>query len=176
MIGNLVPKSGNILIDKYTPIAFIEKWPGQVGYVSQNVQLIEGSLAQNIDLGVDGISFDLERIRKGLQVSSLDEFLVNFPESAYKFLGELGFGLSGGQKQRLGIARALYSNPGLLIFDEPTSSLDIQNESAFIECLRRINGAPTMIIISHSSSFEVVADRIFQLVEITPGVIRIKQM
>jgi len=174
LIGNLIPTTGNIFIDGDIPLKYIDEHPGGIGYVPQNVQLIEGSLAQNIDLGLDKDKYNFENMQNGLRISSLNDFLENFPESVNLLLGELGFGLSGGQKQRLGIARALYSNPGLVIFDEPTSSLDLENELAFIECLSRIVGGPTMIIISHSSSFDVIADHTYLLQENEDGSISIR--
>jgi ABC-type bacteriocin/lantibiotic exporter with double-glycine peptidase domain len=142
------------------PKLAVQTWPGMISYVPQDVLLIPGSVAQNIALGFLTTEIDFERIKEVLQMVQLEEFLQS-PESHSL---EPGSGqsliLSGGQRQRLGIARALYTSPKLLILDEATSALDGITESAVSLSLSKLKGEVTVILIAHRLSTVVNANRV----------------
>lgn len=160
ILGVNSPQSGKILISDLPPKLAVQNWPGKISYVPQDVLLIRGSVAQNVALGYLPEEIDYERIAKVLHMAQLEEFL-QAPES---FSGipspSQSLILSGGQRQRLGIARALYTSPKLLILDEATSALDGITESAISLSLNKIKGEVTVILIAHRLSTVVNANRV----------------
>ena len=121
-----------------------------IGYVPQNVFLLEGSIAENVVFG--SADYDEKRIKEVLVMANLAEFVESLPRGIYHNVGENGLNLSGGQRQRLGIARALYREPELLILDEATSALDNASENAVVEALEKLHGRLTMLVIAHRLS------------------------
>jgi len=162
IIGLLSPSAGKILIDG-TPLTIqtLRSWQSQVGYVSQQVFLLDDSVAANIAFGVIGQPIDLKNMERAAKQALIHDFIVSeMPDGYQTKLGERGVRLSGGQRQRLGIARALYRNPSLLIFDESTSALDSVTEREVIKSLESLRGQVTLIMITHRISTVQFCDRV----------------
>lgn len=153
ILGFLKPDSGGIYIDGVALSADkLTAWRSRIGYVSQQLFMIEGSLLDNIIMGLDNNNPDMERIDRVLRLASLDRFVKTLPEGIHTSVGEGGSLLSGGQRQRLGIARALYKKVDILMFDEATSSLDENTEHSINESIIKLSEeCPdlTLLIISH---------------------------
>jgi ABC-type multidrug transport system fused ATPase/permease subunit len=149
ILGLLPKTSGEIYISNTTPEVAINKWPGAIGYVPQNITIANCSIEENIRLGFDNLSEANQYIYDALEIVGLTEFVNNLTEGLKTQVGERGVKLSGGQRQRLGIARALFTKPKLLILDEATSSLDAESESAISSAIRKISKETTTIIIAH---------------------------
>jgi len=149
ILGVLEPDSGSVTISGLTPRQAIDRWPGAISYVPQAVALVEGTVRDNVALGLprDTVSDDL--VWEALHRAHLADFLVENREGLETKIGERGFKLSGGQRQRLGIARALYTRPKLLVLDEATSSLDSETERAITETLQELEGEVTTITVAH---------------------------
>ena len=165
MLGFFPPTSGEILIDgrKLTSTNRSE-WHKQVGYVPQEIFIIEGTLADNIALGQSQV--DLTKVMQVLEQVQLKEWADELPQGLDTPLGEYGSRLSGGQKQRIGIARALYKEAEVLFFDEATSALDNKTEQEInhaLEMLSREHRELTLIVIAHRESSLSFCDRIFDL-------------
>ena len=161
LLGALDPQNGKVEISGLPPRLTFSKWPGAVSYVPQDSPVISGTIRENLGLG-----FPTNEIRDDycwdcLRVANLDEFVKNLPDQLETQVGDRGTLLSGGQRQRLGIARALITNPKLLILDEATSSLDGITEFEISESLRNLKGEVTLIVIAHRLSTIVNADRIY---------------
>jgi len=163
LLGDLSPQSGLLEINE-TPIStWIEKFPGSIAYVPQNPVLISGSIKDNVALGVSLNKIDIDLMNRCLQESQLLDFvdgLEHKGDTNVKFLTET---LSGGQKQRLAIARALYTKPSLIIFDEPTSSLDVETEEAIIDSLQILRHSISIIIVTHNQRVAEIADVIYEM-------------
>lgn len=167
MLGFYTPTEGAIYIDdkRLTP-ANRRQWLNIVGYVSQNVFLTDGTLLENIALGVTPESIDRERLNRAIDMADLREFIDSLPQGVDTPAGECGNRLSGGQRQRIGIARALYKEAEVLLFDEATSSLDNdteQNINQAIELLSRKNKELTIIVIAHRESSLDYCDRVLTI-------------
>ena len=167
MLGFYTPTEGAIYIDdnRLTP-ANRRQWLNIVGYVSQNVFLTDGTLLENIALGVTPESVDRERLNRAIDMADLREFIDSLPQGVDTPAGECGNRLSGGQRQRIGIARALYKEAEVLLFDEATSSLDNdteQNINQAIELLSRKNKELTIIVIAHRESSLDYCDRVLTI-------------
>lgn len=167
MLGFYTPSEGAIYIDdkRLTP-ANRRQWLNIVGYVSQNVFLTDGTLLENIALGVTPESVDRERLNRAIDMADLREFIDSLPQGVDTPAGECGNRLSGGQRQRIGIARALYKEAEVLLFDEATSSLDNdteQNINQAIEQLSRKNKELTIIVIAHRESSLDYCDRVLTI-------------
>ncbi len=144
-------------------------WQNTVGYVSQNVFILDTTLAQNIALADEPDKIDRSRLDRALDAADLREFVDSLPDGADTRIGEAGSRISGGQRQRIGIARALYRSCDVLMFDEATSSLDERSENNIndaIERLARDNDGLTIIIISHRRS---TLERCRRVITLTPN-------
>jgi ABC-type bacteriocin/lantibiotic exporter with double-glycine peptidase domain len=138
-------------------------WPGAVGYVPQDVLIVNGSMRDNVALGYPDVDKYEEEIVEALEIASLGEFLKQSEEGTSHQVGERGSRLSGGQRQRLGIARALYTKPRILVFDEATSSLDGAIESEITETIKKMRGKTTVITIAHRLSTVREADTVIYM-------------
>ncbi|MFN8606527.1 MAG: ABC transporter ATP-binding protein [Vulcanimicrobiota bacterium] len=150
LAGQLVPQSGRVLVDGL-PLR-PKNWQANVGYVPQSIYLSSASLRRNIALGVPEAEIDEQRLLQVARVAQLEGLIEQLPEGLDTLLGERGFSLSGGERQRVGIARALYHEPEVLIFDEATSALDNQTEAGVMEAIESLASAHTIILIAHRLS------------------------
>ena len=148
--GLLKPQCGSITFDGVPLAENLRSARKIIGYVPQNVFLLEGSIAENVVFG--SADYDEKRIKEALVMANLAEFVETLPQGIHHRVGENGLNLSGGQRQRLGIARALYREPELLILDEATSALDNASENAVVEALEKLHGRLTMLVIAHRLS------------------------
>ena len=149
VLGVLRPDEGSVSVDGVTPAEAIRRWPGAISYVPQAVALVEGSVRDNVALGLPREAVDDERVWEALERAHLAHFLRHSRDALDTEVGERGVRLSGGQRQRLGIARALYTRPRLLVLDEATSALDAETEIAVVETLRELEGDVTTVTIAH---------------------------
>lgn len=152
LIGVAQPYKGNILISGVSPSEAISKWPGAIGYVPQAVNIINGTLLENVTLGYSVDEFTVDRAVAALTNAGLEEFILDNPNGLETQVGENGFQLSGGQKQRLGIARALFTSPKILVLDESTSALDGKSEKLISESISRMSNDVTILAVAHRLS------------------------
>ena len=163
ILGLLVPEMGKVFISGIPPTSAIKKWPGAIAYVPQDVLIVNGTIRSNIALGFELGSVPEKEILRSLKVSQLEEFVSKLPKGIDTEVGERGAKLSGGQRQRLGIARALFTNPKLLILDEATSSLDGKTEASLSHAINALKGSVTVVLIAHRLSTVREADNIIYL-------------
>jgi ABC-type multidrug transport system fused ATPase/permease subunit len=163
MLGILEPQSGEISISGLAPLQAVERWPGGIGYVPQSVSLFDSSVRENIALGLPPYSYDDEIVWRALRIAHLDDFIQSKPDGLETLIGERGVRLSGGQRQRLGLARALFTRPKLLVLDEATSSIDTETEHAITEALNSLAGDTTIVTIAHRLSTVRRADQVVYL-------------
>lgn len=152
MLGLLPPSAGKIFIDGNDLYSNIDGWLKNIAYVPQSISLIDGTIKENIALGVPVGEIDDELFEKVLKMSELYDFVQSLPDKENSAVGERGAKLSGGQRQRIGIARALYTNPSVLVLDEATSALDNKTEKAITSTILKLKGQITIIAIAHRLS------------------------
>jgi ABC-type multidrug transport system fused ATPase/permease subunit len=165
LLGMFEPGSGIALVSNETPLESIAKHPGAIGYVPQDVTVFQGTIRENVSLGYPIADATDERINFALEVAQLSEFVAQLPNGLETEVGPRGSKLSGGQRQRLGIARAMFTRPKLLILDESTSALDAQTEIAVSEAITAIPYDITTVIIAHRLSTVRKADQVVYLQE-----------
>jgi ATP-binding cassette, subfamily B, bacterial PglK len=158
ILGVIPPSSGTVLVSSLTPNYFIERWPNAVSYVPQSIYLTSGSLRENIALGFSPTEVSDEEVLVALESAQLSGLLSSLPDGLDSIFKENGASLSGGQRQRLGIARALYTKPSLIVFDEATSALDAETESLISEAILKLRETSTVIVIAHRLSTAKNAD------------------
>lgn len=149
ILGVLEPDRGRVLIGNLTPQQAVNRWPGAISYVPQNVSLINGSVRENVALGLPEEAVDGDRVWEALRRAHIADFFSKQRDGLDTLVGENGARLSGGQRQRLGVARALYTRPRLLVLDEATSALDAETEQALSRTLLDLGGTVTTITIAH---------------------------
>ena len=164
LIGLLKPSSGNILVDGKVINKSISSWQKKIGYISQDIHLIDDSIINNISLGIEEHEINLERINLAIKSAQLESFINKLPKGIETHVGDKGVQISGGQKQRIGLARALYNNPEILILDEATSSLDNETETEVMKAIELLSENKTIIIIAHRYSTLSFCDRTFELI------------
>jgi len=152
ILGLQDPSSGEINIFGTKPKVTLELWPGSIGYVAQTINLINGSIKDNLTVGFAKDEISNEIIDNCIKDAKLTQFVSSLPFGIDTNIGDKGANLSGGQKQKLGIARALLTKPKILILDEATSALDAVSEQEVMETINNLNGKITMIIIAHRLS------------------------
>jgi ATP-binding cassette, subfamily B, bacterial PglK len=149
IVGLLTPQRGVVSIDGLTPLDMITTRPGSLAYVPQRVMLIEGTVRDNVCVGLPPAEIDDERIWDALRQAHVDDVIAALPDGLATAIGEHGLRLSGGQRQRVGLARAMYSRPSLLVLDEATSALDAETEQAIAAGIAALRGSVTVIVIAH---------------------------
>ena len=160
MCGVLTPSKGTVLL---SPLEKENQHESEISisYVPQKPGLVSGSVLENVALGIERTEVDEAMVSEVLQQAHLTEVVSNLPEGVNTNLGKYQEGLSGGQIQRLGLARALYSKPGLLVMDEATSALDAESESEIAKALDEMRGKMTVVLIAHRLNTVQHADRVF---------------
>ena len=161
IVGLLKPSSGEILVDGENIETNLVSWQKKIGYISQDVYLMDDTIKSNICFGLDEEEIDNKNFIKALEQAQIAEFVNNLEEKEYTKIGNLGSRISGGQKQRIAIARALYLNPEILILDEATSSLDEDNENKILSEINQIKANKTIILISHRKNTLSSCDYIY---------------
>ena len=151
LLGLSDPSHGTIEIDSEPLSSVLRQWRGRVGYVPQRVALFDGTIAQNVALTWSE-DIDREKVRSALERAQLSTLITDRAEGIDERIGERGVSLSGGQQQRLGIARALYADPLVLVLDEATSSLDTKTEDEFTKSIQQLRGEVTLISVAHRLS------------------------
>lgn len=162
--GVLDPAKGSVTVSGLRPSEAVERWPGAIAYVPQDVILANASVRENVALGLPVEAIDDSRVWDALRRAHLDRYLSDQRDGLDTHIGEGGLKLSGGQRQRLGIARALYSSPKLLVLDEATSALDAETESAITATIAELGGDVTTVLIAHRLSTVREADMVLYLV------------
>ena len=163
LLGILNPDDGSVLISGLPPLLSVAKWPGAVSYVPQDVVIAAGTIRENVALGYPLEEATDELINSALKVAHLDKFVQSLPNGIDTQVGERGAKISGGQRQRLGIARAMFTRPLLLVLDEATSSLDGETEANISEAIFELRGSITVVMIAHRLSTVKNADVVIYL-------------
>jgi ABC-type multidrug transport system fused ATPase/permease subunit len=149
LLGLLPPHEGYVMSDGRNIQDDYSGWLGHISYIPQMIFMLDDTIRANVAFGITSEDIDEEQVWRALEEAQLKEFVSSLPNKLDTKIGERGVRLSGGQRQRLGIARALYTNPELLIFDEATSALDNETEAAIMESINALHGKKTLIIIAH---------------------------
>ena len=163
LLGLLRVQEGTITCDGVSIFDNYPDWLSKIGYIPQSIYLIDESIRDNIAFGIDADKIDDNRIWEVLEEAQLKEFVEELPEGLETTIGDRGVRISGGQRQRLGIARALYHDPEILVFDEATSALDGDTEQAVMDAVNSFHGRKTMVIIAHRLNTIAKCDVIYKV-------------
>lgn len=158
--GLIKPTKGSLIVDNV--LLENRSWGHNLGYVPQDIYLLDDTIKANITFGEDEKDYDQNRFNNSIKISNLRDYIDKLDKKEQTFVGDRGIRMSGGQRQRLGIARCIYFEPKLIILDEPTSSLDLENEKLIIEDIYKLKNY-TLIIISHRHSILKNCDRLFKI-------------
>jgi ABC-type multidrug transport system fused ATPase/permease subunit len=173
LLGLYQPTAGEILIDErpLTP-ELVPSWQASIGYVPQDIFLIDDTIARNVAFGLPDNEIDPARLREACAMAQLLDFIeTDLPLGFDTYVGERGVRLSGGQRQRIGLARALYHRPSLLILDEATSALDMATEAKLLQALRGLAGKLTMVVAAHRLSAVANCDQLLDLASESTAVV-----
>lgn len=165
ILGLLTPSKGQIFVDDQ-PLTSknVGQWQNKIGYVPQNIYLIDDTILKNIAFGVPDEKIDIAAVEKAAKLANIHDFIsTEVKNGYYGLVGDRGVKLSGGQRQRIGIARALYHDPEILVLDEATSALDNITEDNVLEAIRTLSRKKTILIIAHRLTTLAECDRIYVL-------------
>jgi ATP-binding cassette subfamily C protein len=163
ILGLLAPTEGRVLVDGVDIRSNWKGWRQSIGYIPQSISLINDTIARNIVLGLPDRKIDKKALRAAVEAAHLSEFVDGLPDGLDTEIGDRGVPISWGQRQRIGIARALYHNPDVLVMDEATASLDNATERAVIAAVEALKGERTIIMIAHRLSTVENCDRLYLL-------------
>ena len=163
ILGLLRPDSGAVCYGALDIYEDYTQWQKHIGYIPQNIYLVDDTIRSNVALGLDPSEIDDRQVWRALEDAQLADFVRSLADGLDTVVGERGIRISGGQRQRIGIARALYRDPEILFFDEATSSLDNETEAAVMQAINRIGSSKTMIIVAHRLTTIAGCDRIFKV-------------
>ncbi len=159
LLGLLKPTEGNILVDGKNIEENLKNWQSIIGYVPQDIYLLDDTIKNNITFNEEVI--DEDQLKKILKLARLDKFTASLPDGLETYIGERGARISGGQRQRIGIARALYKNPKIIVFDEATNALDVENEKNIMREILELDVKKNLIIITHRHELVKTCNKIF---------------
>jgi ABC-type multidrug transport system fused ATPase/permease subunit len=159
-LGFLKPNQGHLFVDGKDAFENLHDWRQNLGYVPQHIFLADDTLRRNIAFGIANEEIDEAAVEKAINMALLRDVIKTLPQGLETQIGENGIRLSGGQRQRVGIARILYRNPDILVFDEATSSLDTETEREISASIASLSGKRTMLIIAHRLSTVRKCDRV----------------
>lgn len=165
VLGLIQPAAGLITLNGKSPNEWIQSNIGSVSYLPQAVEIVSGDIAENIALGIPSNLVDVAKLRLALKIAALDDWVESLPLGMATIISEKGLNFSGGQLQRIGIARAVYDEPRLIVLDEPTSSLDEETEAAFLKMLSLLRGRTTFLMITHKLAMIDHVDEVLLLEE-----------
>ncbi len=165
LLGLLKTEQGNIRVDGVDIFNNLTGWHQKIGYIPQSIYLLNDTIKNNIALGLEDSEIDEDKLQRAIHTAQLDAFVVSLSEGVETVVGERGIRLSGGERQRIGIARALYNNPEVLIMDEATSSLDNTTENLLVKALEELKKDRTIIMIAHRLSTVKNCDKLYFLKE-----------
>jgi ABC-type multidrug transport system fused ATPase/permease subunit len=160
ILGLHVPQSGQMLIDNKNAFENISDWQRNIGFVPQQIFVLDDTIGRNIAFGIKDENIDEDRLLEVLKLAQLDDFVADLPNGLSTMLGEDGTRLSGGQRQRVAIARALYPDPDILVFDEATSALDNKIEREISQAINNLAGEKTILIVAHRLSTVINCDKL----------------
>ncbi len=161
--GLISPNNGKIISNNIDISNNHWSWRSNIGYVPQSIYLLNDKLINNIAIGEFENEIDIKRVKKAVKESRLQEFINKLPKGLNSMINDGGVNLSGGQIQRIGIARALYKNPNILIFDESTNSLDNKTEKEFMQIVKSLVGKKTIIFVTHNVSILKNCTKLYEL-------------
>ena len=165
LLGVLEPQMGEVLISGKTPAEASKLWPGAIAYVPQDIAIASGTIRENVALGYPRKVATDDLVLNALRVAGLDNFVQSLKDGIDTVVGERGTKISGGQRQRLGIARAMFTKPALLVLDEATSALDGETELQVSDAIRTLRGSTTVILIAHRLSTVRDADKVVYMAD-----------
>ena len=163
ILGLIKPTQGKILIDDFDINENLQIWQRSIGYIPQDIYLLDDTIKNNIALGIDPEEINNELLLNAIKLSSLESYINSLEQKENTNIGNRGIKVSGGQKQRIGFARALYHNPKVLILDEATSSLDSSTEKKVMDDIYKASNDKTMIIITHKHNSIYNCDKVLLL-------------
>jgi len=163
ILGVLVPQEGLLEISGCLPVEAIQKWPGSISYVPQDVEIVSGTVRENVGLGYEVKTATDERVWRALEIAQLKETVQKMDGQLDAEVGERGSKLSGGQRQRLGVARAMFTSPKLLVLDEATSALDGQTELDMSSAIEELSGSVTVLVVAHRLSTVRNVDKVIYM-------------
>jgi ATP-binding cassette subfamily C protein len=159
--GLLEPSRGAVTLDQLRPQEIIRRSPGRIAYVPQKPGIVSGTILENITLGVPKVAVNQDLLKQAIEDAQLSTVISELPDGVDTDLGKRRDELSGGQLQRIGLARALYSQPGLLVMDEATSALDADSENKINKALDAMRGRVTVILIAHRLNTVQRSEQVF---------------
>jgi ABC-type multidrug transport system fused ATPase/permease subunit len=165
LLGVLEPQMGEVLISGKKPAEASTTWPGAIAYVPQDIAIASGTIRENVALGYPREIATDDLVINALKVAGLDTFVQSLKDGIDTIVGERGTKISGGQRQRLGIARAMFTKPALLVLDEATSALDGETELQVSDAIRNLRGSTTVILIAHRLSTVRDADKVVYMAD-----------
>lgn len=163
LLGLLEVQTGGVYADGVNIKDEYRSWLKNVGYIPQLIFMLDDTILKNVAFGVPEDEIDMDRVWEVLKEAQMDEFVRSLPEGLNTGIGERGIRISGGQRQRLGIARALYYDPEVLILDEATSALDNDTEAAIMDAINSLHGRKTLVIIAHRLQTIEKCDMIYRV-------------
>lgn len=163
LLGLLTPDEGKILIDGVPVARYYDSMLDKIAYVPQSTFLLDDTIRNNVAMGFEREQIRDAQVWEALEKAALADKVRTLSHGLDTQIGERGIRLSGGERQRLGLARALYRDPALIVFDEATSALDLETESAVMDSIYRLKGQKTLVIVSHRTSAISGCDRIYRV-------------
>jgi ABC-type multidrug transport system fused ATPase/permease subunit len=163
LLGVISPDSGSVRISDLEPQSAVIQWPGAISYVPQDVVITNGTIRENVAMGYPPVLATDDLVYRALETAQLKNLVQGLDLGLENYVGDRGAKLSGGQRQRLGIARALLTNPKLLVLDEATSALDGETENQISSAINELKGRVTVILIAHRLSTVRSADRVIYM-------------